>query len=168
VGRTGSNNLNATGAQENGRSKFLAVIALLPALALAALSLYWALGAVGGHGLWPADDVTLPEAVATRNSAEAARLIGLGQNPNARDRVRAGILAGHDIWVTPLEAAVWTRDANLVKMLLNYGAVTDRREARILRCIAGAAAGREMHDVLAGLSSEDWPACDEVEIPTER
>ena len=160
--------LNATGGRENGRSKFLAAIAVLPVLALAVLSLYSALGAVGGHGLWPADDVTLPEAIATRNSAEAARLIGLGQDPNARDRVRAGILAGHDIWVTPLEAAVWTRDANLVKMLLNYGAVADRREVRILRCIAGAAGDRETHEALAGLSSEPWPACDEVEIPTER
>jgi hypothetical protein len=137
-------------------------------LAFAILSLSWTLGALGGHGLWPADEVTLPEAIATRNSAEAARLIGLGQDPNARGRVRAGMLAGHDIRVTPLEAAVWVRDAALVRMLLAYGAVADRNELRVLRCMDDAVGRRETHEVLAGLSPEPWPMCNEVQIPVER
>jgi hypothetical protein len=154
--------------RDSYRPELIAGVALLPAAALAAVSLYWTVGALTGRGLWPADEVTLAEAIATRNSAEAVRLISFGEDPNARMRVRAGMLAGHDIWVTPLEAAVWTRDAALARMLLAYGALADSHQVRVLRCLDDAVGGHAVHDVLAQLSAEPWPDCSDFQLPGER
>ena len=79
---------------------------MLPCVVLAALSTWWFVAGLAGHGLWPPDDVTLAEAVATRNNAEALRLIALGSDPNSPSRVRDGLLTnGYDVLVTPVEAA---------------------------------------------------------------
>src|SRR5438046_1838832 len=66
------------------------VVISLPCIALAAISTWWMIGRAAGGGLWPPDQVTLAEAVATRNNAEALRLIARGANPNERQRLRDG------------------------------------------------------------------------------
>src|SRR5712671_7293115 len=99
------------------------VVISLPCIALAAISTWWMIGRAAGGGLWPPDQVTLAEAVATRNNAEALRLIARGANPNERQRVRDGLLVnGRDASVTPLEAAVGAQRAEAVRMLLANGA----------------------------------------------
>ena len=109
--------------------------AALPCVALAALSTWWIAGGLFGSGLWPPDDVTLAEAVATRNNAEALRLMSLGANPNQPSRVREGLLTnGYDVVVTPVEAAVGAQRADSLRMLLANGAVVDERKLRVLRC----------------------------------
>ena len=63
-----------------------------PCLVLALLSTWWTGGRLAGTGLWPPDEVTLAEAVATRNNAEAVRLIESGADPNRPSHVRDGLL----------------------------------------------------------------------------
>src|ERR1051325_511086 len=97
-----------------------------PCLVLAVLSAWWTAGRLAGNGLWPPDDVTLSEAVATRNNAEAVRLIENGANPNQPGRVREGLLTnGYAVTVTPVEAAVGAQRADSLRTLLANGAVVD-------------------------------------------
>jgi hypothetical protein len=117
------------------RDSIVRMIVALPCVALAVASAWWFVGRLAGGGLWPPDRVTLGEAIATRNNAEALRLIMLGASPNQPTRVRAGLLSdGYDVVVTPLEAAVGAQRADSLRMLLASGAVLDGRELRVLRC----------------------------------
>lgn len=140
----------------------------IPCVALAGVSLWWTLGALAAGGLWPADDVNLAEAVATRNNAEALRLIARGADPNASARVRDGLLTnGYDVTLTPVEAAVAAQRADSLRTLLAEGVRVDPHELLVLRClerVRSESAVREMLDARA--SSE--PACAGVRLPVDR
>ena len=161
------------------RVTIVGVLAALPCIALAAISAWWCAGALAGRGLWPADRVTLAEAVATRNNAEALRLISLGADPNQPSHVRDGLLtSGYDVIVTPVEAAVGAQRADSLQMLLANGAVVDRRELLVLRCYERTRRDSGVRDILdarvPGVSDEthsakpDEPDCTGVRIPAER
>jgi hypothetical protein len=138
-------------------------VVMLPCLVFAALSGWWTVAP-----LWPPDEVTLPEAIATRNNGEALRLIAQGADPNAPARVRDGLLVnGRDVVVTPVEAAVGAQRADSLRLLLSYGAVIDDRERLVLRCYEQTrrdSAVREMLD--AGASGD--PDCAGVTLPVDR
>ena len=155
------------------------LVAALPCIALAVLSAWWIAGGLFGAGLWPPDDVTLAEAVATRNNAEALRLISLGADPNQPSRVRAGLLtSGYDVVVTPVEAAVGAQRADSLRMLLANGAVVDERKLRVLRCYERTRRDSGVRAILdarsPGLSDEargaksDEPDCTGIRLPVDR
>jgi hypothetical protein len=176
------------------RITVVGVLAALPCIALAAISAWWFAGGLAGRGLWPADRVTLAEAVATRNNAEALRLISLGANPNEPSHVRDGLLTdGYDVVVTPIEAAVGAQRADTLQMLLANGAIVDEpaqllvlrcyermrrdsgvreilnaRASRLLETMRGVELGRTAEDrfVQSALSVE--PDCTGVHLPSER
>jgi hypothetical protein len=136
------------------------ILAAAPAVALAAASLAWTGGAAAGGGLWPARDETLSEAAATRNKAEAARLIAIGQDPNRPWRVRENLLPGDQSRiVTPLEAAVLARRPDMAQMLIDYGASLDGEQLRRLRCSSERLEDRDVRAFLERLSPEPWPLC---------
>jgi hypothetical protein len=115
--------------------KLLTAALMVPCAVLAALSGWWTLGALHGGGLWPRDEVTLSEAIATRNNAEALRLIRLGADPNRPSRVRGGLLTSDGaVEITPVEAAVGAQRADALRMLLANGATIDAKQMRVLRC----------------------------------
>ena len=144
------------------------VVISLPCIVLAAISAWWTLGRAAGGGLWPPDEVTLAEAVATRNNAEALRLIAHGANPNERARVRDGLLVnGHDVVVSPLEAAVGAQRAEAIRMLLANGATLDEGELRVLRCYERARPDSGVRDVLESLGHEPLD-CAGVILPVDR
>ena len=144
------------------------VIISLPCVVLAAISTWWTIGRAAGGGLWPPDQVTLAEAVATRNNAEALRLIAHGANPNERERVRDGLLVnGHDVFVSPLEAAVGAQRAEAIRMLLANGATLDDRELRVLRCYERTRSDSGVRDVLESLGHEPLD-CAGVTLPVDR
>ena len=134
-------------------------IAFLPAGVLASASLWWTLASLWGGGLWPAQRVTLAEAVATRDPAEVERLIGFGENPNSAMSVRPGLLGPTAVRVTPLEAAVWSRDAEMLALLLRRGAIPSESELRALRCLNDKEHNSEVRTMLERLGTAPWPAC---------
>jgi hypothetical protein len=143
-----------------GNSIALAAV-MVPCIVLALLSVWWTVA-----GLWPPDEVTLSEAVATRNNAEALRLIRLGANPNEASRVRGGLLTSdYDVAVTPVEAAVGAQRADLLRMLLANGATIDEREMRVLRCYEQVRRDAGVRDVLGEGPATD---CAGVSLPGER
>jgi hypothetical protein len=161
------------------RAGVVGVLASLPCIVLAALSAWWFADGLVGHGLWPPDDVTLAEAIATRNNAEALRLITIGANPNLPSRVRDGLLtSGYDVVIKPVEAAVGAQRADSLRMLLAHGAVVDKRELRVLRCYEQARRDSGVREILdsraSGLSEDtrsaksDEPDCTGVRLPTDR
>jgi hypothetical protein len=158
----------------SGRMTGVGALAALPCIALAAMSVWWIAGALFGAGLWPPDNVTLAEAVATRNNAEALRLISLGADPNQRSRVRDGLLTnGYDVVVTPVEAAVGAQRADSLRMLLANGAVVDGRELRVLRCYERTrrdSGVREILDAHAEPSTTPGQGsdCTGVRLPADR
>src|SRR5258706_3531502 len=144
------------------------LIAALPCIALAALSGWWFVGGLVGRGLWPPDDVTLAEAIASRNNAEALRLIANGADPNLPSRVREGLLSnGHDVMVTPLEAAVGAQRADFLRMLLANGAVVDDPELRVLRCYERMRRHSPVRAIL-DLPAPGEPDCTGVRLPVDR
>lgn len=139
-----------------------------PCIALTVVSAWWAVGRAAGGGLWPSDDVTLAEAVATRNNAEALRLIELGADPNRAGRVREGLLTnGYAVDVLPVEAAVAAQRADALRMLLANGAVVDQHELRVLRCLEQSRHDSGVRDILDARASDD-PDCTGVPLPTDR
>jgi hypothetical protein len=141
---------------------------MLPCVMLAAVSTWWFAAGLAGRGLWPPDDVTLAEAVATRNNAEALRLIALGSDPNSPSRVRNGLLTnGYDVVVTPVEAAVGAARADSLRMLLAVGARIDERERLVLRCYERTRPDSSVREILdAGAADE--PDCAHVRLPIDR
>jgi hypothetical protein len=95
-------------------------IAMSGALALPPVAVLVAFAASGAAALttgqplfWPAQTVTLTEAVGMHDSAEIVRQIALGANPNIRYDTWDILKRYQHVSVTPLEAAVATREQYL-------------------------------------------------------
>jgi hypothetical protein len=85
--------------------------------------------------LWPADVVTLGEAVATGNQAEVLRQVSLGTDPNVPSRIRTGLLTSSgEVTLTALEAAVLARRADMLALMLANGPPPDGAVLQRLRC----------------------------------
>jgi hypothetical protein len=139
-----------------------------PCLVLALLSAWWTTGRLAGNGLWPPDDVTLSEAAATRNNAEAVRLIDSGADPNQPSRVRDGLLtSGYAVTIKPIEAAVGAQRADSLQTLLANGAAVDQEELRVLRCLEQTRHDSGVRELLAAHSTSDID-CNGVRSPLER
>ena len=139
-----------------------------PCLVLASLSAWWTAGGLAGDGLWPPDDVTLSEAMATRNNAEAVRLIEGGANPNQPSPVRDGLLtSGYAVTIKPIEAAVGAQRADSLRTLLANGAAVDREELRVLRCLEQTRHDSGVRELLAAQSTSDVD-CTGIRSPLER
>jgi hypothetical protein len=144
------------------------LIIATPCVALALLSGWWTVGLTTRRGLWPSDDVTLSEAVATRNNAEALRLIAQGADPNQPGPVREGLLTnGYDVVMLPVEAAVAAQRADSLRMLLANGAFIDGQELQVLRCLERARHDAGVRDILDARASSE-PDCGDVRLPTDR
>ena len=83
---------------------------------------------------WRGGSLNLAEAAALRDAGEAVRLIASGADPNATYPLRPGILAAESL--TPLEAAVGARRAEMVELLMLHGAKVDLAGWRRLNCFA--------------------------------
>lgn len=102
----------------------LSLALFLPQLAALALVLAVLAGwMVGADTFWPLPEITLSEAVVTRDYAEVVRLIESGADPNRPAHIRVDMLNSAEYTKTPLEAAVGTGVIELVQLLLRHGAV---------------------------------------------
>ena len=138
-----------------------AALAVAPSALLAVASLWWTASAPAGGGLWPPVRQTLSEAAAAGDVGEVVWQVRTGADPNARFPVRAGLLADDAVTATPLEAAVWAHDTEMLSLLIAQGAIVDRPTATTLRCINLERGGDARIDALlpAG-DAVSAPACD--------
>lgn len=143
-------------------------------MALAAPALAWLAGAAlvlvaalgGFRALAAPADLTLPEAAALRDGAEVLRQIRHGVNPNEAGRVRRGVIRDEEYLMTPLEAAIAARHAEVVQLLVRNGAALNATNFPVLFCLAE---GNDAADIVSFLK-ENVPAavvseCAGVRLP---
>jgi hypothetical protein len=109
---------------------------------------------VGRPLLWAPSDLTLAEAVGLRDQGEAVRLIMLGANPNRSYDMRDVFRDDEHIMLTPLEAAVITREDYMLELVLAYGARIDDANAATLQCLAQAVAAETIKTYIIERSRE--------------
>ena len=103
-------------------------------LALAALLLVAV--AVGYRALAAPENLTMPEAAALRDEAQILRQVAHGGDPSAEATLRRGIIGEQDYILTPLEAAIAARHADVVEVLMKSGARVDDKTFPRLLCLA--------------------------------
>jgi hypothetical protein len=114
--------------------------------------------------IWAPAESTLSQATALRDQGEAIRLIMLGSDPNRRYPVDAVFRPDEQVMLTPLEAAVITRELYMVELVVDYGATVDAGNAAVLQCLATRLRADAILDYLLELSGPG-PACAGVELP---
>lgn len=105
---------------------------------------------VGIEPFWPVEEVSLSEAATLEDIASVVQMIRHGADPSAPAPVRAGVLRAHAVRVTPVEAAVDARRADVLRVLLGNGATLSAPARLPLLCHAEA---RDAEDVVALLAS---------------
>ena len=113
--------------------------------------------------IWPPTEVTLSEAVALRDQGEVVRQIMTGIDPNNRYVVRRVFRDNEEVALTPLEAAVVTRELYMVDLVVDYGASVNERNAATLQCLAIGVGMETIRRYLADLAGE--ADCDGIELP---
>ena len=78
----------------------------------------------------------LAEAAAMGSISEVVRFLSAGEDPNRIVTVRPYVISSSVTRVTALEAAVWHRSAELMKLLDRAGAIVDRDTRDHLTCLA--------------------------------
>ena len=114
--------------------------------------------------IWPPADLTLSEAVGLRDQGEIVRQIMLGVDPNRRYAVRGVFRENETVTLTPLEAAVITRETYMVDVMRRYGAVLDQRNAATLQCLAAAMRAESMKAHLVEMSNAAAD-CSDINLP---
>ena len=123
------------GGSDRMRRVLAACAAAPPLVALAINVAILIPGAAGGTPpFWRGGALTLSEAAALHDQGELVRLIAAGSDPNARYALRPGVLAARSL--TPLEAAVGARRAEVVDLLMLHGATMDANNWTRLHCLA--------------------------------
>ena len=113
---------------------------------------------------WPAQTVTLTEAIGMHDTAEIVRQIALGAKPNIRYDTWDILKRYQHVSVTPLEAAVATREQYLFETIVALGALLTPENARTLHCFA---VQEHATDIAAYLAARFPPpaSCDGVQLP---
>ena len=140
-------------------------LALPPAAVFAAFAVSGAAALTNGQPLfWPAQRVTLTEAIGMHDTAEIVRQILLGANPNARYDTWDILKRYQTVSVTPLEAAVATRERHLFEIVVANGALLTAENARTLHCFA---VQEHAAEIAAYLAARFPPpaSCDGVQMP---
>jgi hypothetical protein len=140
-------------------------LAVPPAATVMVLAASGTVALVRGQPLlWPAQPMTLTEAIGMHDTGEIVRQLALGANPNSRYDTWDILKRYQHVSVTPLEAAVATRERSLFEMLVVHGALITPENARTLHCFA---VQEHAPDIAAYLADRFPPpaSCDGVPMP---
>ena len=104
--------------------------------------------------MWPPPDLTLSEAVALRDRGEVVRQIMFGADPNRRYPTHDVFRDGEEVALTPLEAAVITREPYMVGLVLQYGGIVTDQNTVTLQCLAADVGAPSIRRQLEEVTSE--------------
>jgi len=140
-------------------------LAIPPAVVLVACAASGAAALTTGQPMfWPAQTVTLTEAIGMHDTAEIVRQIALGANPNTRYDTWDILKRDQHVTVTPLEAAVATRERYLFDLIVAHGGLLTAENTRTLHCFAVQEHATDIAAYLAGRLPAPG-SCDGVELP---
>jgi hypothetical protein len=115
---------------------FEMALAVPPLAWIAAATLILIAAFFGYRALAAPADLTMSEAAVLRDEAELLRQIGHGASPDIEYMIRRGMLSEQDYILTPLEAAIAARHAEVVQLLVDNGTkLTDANLPRLV-CLA--------------------------------
>lgn len=130
-------------------SRPLAAVLVAPHLLVAAwLAAAAALGAIGMDPFWREQRFNISQAIIVRDYGQALRAMGEGADPNARYPAPHEF-AGQPDAITPLEAAAYLGDIDLVKAVLQYAAPDDTERRRVA-CVGVQRGAEEIAELLLG------------------
>ena len=155
---------SGAGTTQVSERTLVAFAGIPPVLVLACAVIVLLLSAVGFEPVWWDKDVTLVEASRNGDIAEAYRLVNAGSNPNQSSAVRldSGVVAT----LTPLEAAVESRQVEVLQVLVHAGARASEGDRQTLVCLAAAVNAPEVAEYLhSALPPPGQPDCTHSEIP---
>ena len=123
------------------------ILLALPPMGLT-LSLAIAIGAelCGLHPLTVGEPRSVPEALALRDPATAARMVEDGESVDAIGLIRAGVVGGQPILATPLEAAVMADAAVSFEHLVSHGAPVTANLGCLADDVGARAVRQQIHD----------------------
>jgi hypothetical protein len=113
-------------------------LALLVPVAATTVVVAWVSASerIGAHpfaGLAPQNSA---EAAALANAGELLRFMRQGENPHAVYPVRPEVISSAILRATTIEAAMWSRQVEMVKLLDREGIIRDGDERALLACLA--------------------------------
>lgn len=113
-------------------------LALLAPLSIAMAAIVWVaagerVGAAPFAGLAPRNSA---EAAGLGRAGDVLRLLRSGENPHEVYAVRPEVMSSAVLYATTLEAAMWSRQLEMVQMLEREGALVDHDEREELACLA--------------------------------
>ena len=135
-------------------------IALAAPLAMAAamlvvIAIGERVGATPFGGLVPANSA---EAAGMGSAAHVLRFLRMGEDPNREYPVRSEIISSAVLRTTTLEAAMWSRQVELVELLDREGAIVGQEQRRALACLA---ADLRADDIVEYLAPEGVAFCEQ-------
>jgi len=98
------------------------------------------------------------EATAMGQASEVLRFLAAGEDPNQIWPVRSDIISSTISRVTALEAAVWSRRAQLVELLDRQGAFVNDESRRHVACLASDLES-PVEEIVEYLFPEGRPTC---------
>jgi hypothetical protein len=104
----------------------------------------------GGDDRRPANSA---EAAAMDNVAELLRYVGSGENPTRIRAVRPHIISSSVPWATTLEAALWARSPELIRLLDEQGYIVGDDMRHELACLAADLDLPEVTQYLGGAAA---------------
>ena len=140
-------------------------LAVPPVATLAVLAASGTVALVRGQPIiWPAQPVTLTEAIGMHDGGEVVRQLALGANPNARYDTWDILKRDQHVFVTPLEAAVATRERYLFELIVAHGGLLTPENARTLHCFAAQEHAPEIAAYIAARFPQP-ESCNGVTMP---
>lgn len=112
---------------------------------------------IGAHpfaGLAPRNSA---ESAALANAGELLRFMRQGENPHAVYPVRPEVISSSILRATTIEAAMWSRQVEMVKLLDREGVIRDGDERALLTCLA---VDLQIDDVIEYFGVEQARRCD--------
>lgn len=91
----------------------------------------------------------IAEAAAMASASEVLRHLRAGEDPNAIVSVRPDVISSSVTEVSAVEAAVWGRTIELIRLLDREGAIATPERRQYLACLSEAVQARDIRDYLA-------------------
>jgi hypothetical protein len=138
------------------------VAAAAPATAATLLILCFVMSEMAGHTPLAYDlPRNIAEAAGMGNGSEVLRMLRDGQDPNAILPISPEIISSSITQVTAVEAAVWGRRVQLLRLLEREGAIRDAARRQYIACLATLA---RVPMIVEEFGSSGVGDCDEQQV----
>jgi hypothetical protein len=144
------------------RPALLTAAAAPPAILAGAAAVMLVMALLGYQPLWGGGEVTLVQAAVSRDLVRVARMIEQGSDPNAAAQVQ---IDDRSVVLTPLEAAVVSRDLATVTLLVDLGARFEGAAGARLACLADDGRADDIVEYLQnrGIQSPSSETCQGID-----